>query len=52
MTGTLTGAVYGPGAVPDRWTALLHVPLPGFGGRVLTAEDLRHLAEALAAAAR
>ncbi|SED74148.1 hypothetical protein [Streptomyces sp. TLI_105] len=44
----LAGAVYGPAAVPARWTALLHVPLPGFGGRVLRTEDLRDLARALA----
>ncbi|MFK4594749.1 hypothetical protein RKD30_001416 [Streptomyces pristinaespiralis] len=35
VTGALAGAVYGIEAVPERWTAPLHVPLPGFGGRVL-----------------
>ncbi|MEV7727956.1 ADP-ribosylglycohydrolase family protein [Streptomyces sp. NPDC087917] len=49
VTGTLAGAVYGRAAVPERWTAPLHVPLPGSGGRVLDAEDLRRLAERLAA---
>ncbi|MFF6778162.1 ADP-ribosylglycohydrolase family protein [Streptomyces sp. NPDC012637] len=47
VTGMLAGAVYGPDAVPPRWTAALHVPLPGFGDRVLCAEDLRDLARAL-----
>ncbi|MEU1227142.1 ADP-ribosylglycohydrolase family protein [Streptomyces sp. NPDC005828] len=50
VTGTLAGAVYGPGAIPTRWTTLLHVPLPGSADRVLTAEDLQHLAESLATA--
>ncbi|MEV7521151.1 ADP-ribosylglycohydrolase family protein [Streptomyces sp. NPDC091371] len=48
VTGALAGAVYGQGAIPERWTAPLHVPLPGFGGRVLYAADLRGLAERLA----
>jgi ADP-ribosyl-[dinitrogen reductase] hydrolase len=52
VTGTLAGAVYGPDAIPTRWTPLLHVPLPGSADRVLTAEDLRHLAESLATAGR
>ncbi|GGR44178.1 ADP-ribosylglycohydrolase family protein [Streptomyces roseolus] len=47
VTGMLAGAVHGAGAIPDRWTAALHVPLPGFGGRVLRAGDLRSLALAL-----
>ncbi|MFE5485078.1 ADP-ribosylglycohydrolase family protein [Streptomyces sp. NPDC056527] len=47
VTGTLAGAVYGPAAIPGRWTAPLHVPLPGFGRRVLHAEDLRTLATLL-----
>ncbi|MFD8014058.1 ADP-ribosylglycohydrolase family protein [Streptomyces sp. NPDC058955] len=49
VTGMLAGAVHGAGAIPDRWTATLHVPLPGFGGRVLGADELRALARALAA---
>ncbi|MFD9246855.1 ADP-ribosylglycohydrolase family protein, partial [Streptomyces sp. NPDC059556] len=44
----LAGAVPGAGAIPARWTAALHVPLPGFGDRVLSADDLRGLATALA----
>ncbi|MFJ9812304.1 ADP-ribosylglycohydrolase family protein [Streptomyces sp. NPDC101158] len=48
VTGTLAGAVHGPGAIPARWTAALHVPLPGFGDRVLRADDLRALARSLA----
>ncbi|MEV7671432.1 ADP-ribosylglycohydrolase family protein [Streptomyces sp. NPDC088752] len=50
VTGTLAGAVYGSAAVPARWLSALHVPLPGFGGRVLDADGLRDLAEALATA--
>ncbi|MGW1816960.1 ADP-ribosylglycohydrolase family protein [Streptomyces sp. NPDC002125] len=44
VTGGLAGAVYGAGAVPERWTRLLHVPLPGYGGRLLRAGDLEVLA--------
>ncbi|MFJ8018552.1 ADP-ribosylglycohydrolase family protein [Streptomyces sp. NPDC096339] len=50
VTGALAGAVYGRAAVPEQWTAPLHVPLPGFGGRVLDAADLRGLAQRLAVA--
>ncbi|MFF6900514.1 ADP-ribosylglycohydrolase family protein [Streptomyces hydrogenans] len=50
VTGMLAGAVHGAGAIPDRWTSALHVPLPGFGDRVLRADDLRELALALASA--
>ncbi|GAA2809679.1 ADP-ribosylglycohydrolase family protein [Streptomyces showdoensis] len=50
VTGILAGAVHGPAAIPARWTAALHVPLPGFGDRVLRADDLRALATALATA--
>ncbi|MEU9162120.1 ADP-ribosylglycohydrolase family protein [Streptomyces sp. NPDC048424] len=52
VTGTLAGARYGQGAVPESWTAALHVPLPGFGERILDADDLRALAQRLAAAGR
>ncbi|MFC8272948.1 ADP-ribosylglycohydrolase family protein [Streptomyces sp. NPDC057271] len=48
VTGLLAGAVHGPAAIPSRWTDPLHVPLPGFGDRVLRADDLRGLATALA----
>ncbi|MFJ5140241.1 ADP-ribosylglycohydrolase family protein [Streptomyces sp. NPDC088707] len=48
VTGMLAGAVYGADAIPARWTAPLHVPLPGFGDRVLSADGLRDLATALA----
>lgn len=47
VTGGLAGAVYGIDAVPARWTELLHVPLPGFEGRVLRTPDLLALAESL-----
>ncbi|MET7365033.1 ADP-ribosylglycohydrolase family protein [Streptomyces sp. NPDC005566] len=47
VTGGLAGAVYGLGAVPERWTRTLHVPLPGYGDRVLQAADLVSLAERL-----
>ncbi|MBV2354327.1 ADP-ribosylglycohydrolase family protein [Streptomyces sp. J2-1] len=48
VTGTLAGAVYGAASIPARWTAALHVPLPGFGDRVLRAPELASLAEQLA----
>ncbi|MFI8006859.1 ADP-ribosylglycohydrolase family protein [Streptomyces sp. NPDC086010] len=44
VTGGLAGAVYGIEAVPERWTRPLHVPLPGYGGRVLRLADLVSLA--------
>lgn len=44
VTGGLAGAVYGIDAVPERWTRPLHVPLPGYGDRVLRADDLVTLA--------
>ncbi len=47
MTGGLAGAVYGVDAVPDRWTTLLHVPLPGYGDRVLRTPELLGLAARL-----
>jgi ADP-ribosylglycohydrolase len=49
VTGGLAGAYYGWEAVPARWTDPLHVPLPGFGGRVLRSADLIDLAHRLAA---
>ncbi|MEV5794343.1 ADP-ribosylglycohydrolase family protein [Streptomyces sp. NPDC052192] len=48
VTGALAGAVYGDEAVPARWTEVLHVPLPGSGGRVLRADGLAGLAGRLA----
>jgi ADP-ribosylglycohydrolase len=50
VTGGLAGALYGPGAIPERWTEPLHVPLPGFGDRILYASQLTRLAEKLASA--
>lgn len=50
VTGGLAGAVHGFDAVPARWTEALHVPLPGFGGRVLRAPELAALARRLHAA--
>lgn len=47
VTGALAGAVHGIDAVPPRWTDPLHVPLPGFGGRVLRVAELTGLAERL-----
>ncbi|MDT0431495.1 ADP-ribosylglycohydrolase family protein [Streptomyces salyersiae] len=47
VTGTLAGAVHGLGAVPERWTRTLHVPLPGHGDRVLRTADLVALADRL-----
>ncbi|WP_326613870.1 ADP-ribosylglycohydrolase family protein [Streptomyces scopuliridis] len=49
VTGGLAGAYYGPDAIPERWTAPLHVPLPGSGGRVLRLPQLTDLAHRLAA---
>ncbi|MEV7026211.1 ADP-ribosylglycohydrolase family protein [Kitasatospora sp. NPDC093558] len=48
VTGALAGAVYGLGAIPAGWTDALHVPLPGFGGRVLCTSELLVLASRLA----
>jgi ADP-ribosylglycohydrolase len=48
VTGTLAGARHGAGAVPDRWTCALHVPLPGWDGRVIRAPELAAMAEELA----
>lgn len=48
VTGALAGAVYGIAGIPDRWTEALHVPLPGFGKRVLRAPDLADLTRQLA----
>ncbi|MFE2599078.1 ADP-ribosylglycohydrolase family protein [Streptomyces sp. NPDC059396] len=47
VTGALSGAVHGFASIPGRWTERLHVPLPGFGGRVLRTEELIALAHAL-----
>ncbi|MFJ9012234.1 ADP-ribosylglycohydrolase family protein [Streptomyces canus] len=47
VTGGLAGAVYGLAAVPERWTAPLHVPLPGFADRVLRTSDLANLTHRL-----
>ncbi|WP_345629062.1 ADP-ribosylglycohydrolase family protein [Streptomyces thinghirensis] len=47
VTGGLAGAYYGLDAIPTRWTRPLHVPLPGFDGRVLDLADLLHLAHRL-----
>ncbi|QNP75937.1 ADP-ribosylglycohydrolase family protein [Streptomyces roseirectus] len=49
VTGALAGAVYGVAGIPERWVRALHVPLPGFGGRVLRAGELVELAGRLAA---
>ncbi|MEN8652960.1 ADP-ribosylglycohydrolase family protein [Streptomyces sp. 21So2-11] len=48
VTGGLAGAVYGAAAIPERWTGPLHVPLPGYDGRVLRAPALAELALRLA----
>ncbi|NBM14363.1 ADP-ribosylglycohydrolase family protein [Streptomyces sp. GC420] len=47
VTGGLAGAVHGLRAIPARWTDPLHVPLPGFGDRVLRLPELLRLARAL-----
>ncbi|MFV2119331.1 ADP-ribosylglycohydrolase family protein [Streptomyces sp. Act-28] len=51
VTGGLAGAYHGWDAIPARWTELLHVPLPGFGERVLRSADLIDLTHRLVAAA-
>lgn len=51
VTGGLAGGVHGVGAIPEHWIRELHVPLPGFGGRVLRVDELRALAEELACTA-
>jgi ADP-ribosylglycohydrolase len=51
VTGGLAGAVYGIGDIPERWTSAVHVPLPGWGDRVLRLPDLTDLARRLASAA-
>ncbi|MGW8333430.1 ADP-ribosylglycohydrolase family protein [Streptomyces sp. NPDC055897] len=48
VTGGLAGAHYGLHAIPPRWTTPLHVPLPGFGDRVLRLTELTALAQELA----
>ncbi|MFG2640517.1 ADP-ribosylglycohydrolase family protein [Streptomyces sp. NPDC048370] len=47
VTGALAGAHYGLDTIPTRWTRPLHVPLPGFDGRVLHLADLLDLAHRL-----
>jgi len=47
VTGGLAGAVHGITAVPERWTAPLHVPLPGYGERVLRTAELERLTRLL-----
>ncbi|MFB7245501.1 ADP-ribosylglycohydrolase family protein [Streptomyces populi] len=47
VTGGLAGAYYGLDAIPAPWTQRLHVPLPGFDGRVLHLADLLRLAHRL-----
>ncbi|MFE0187854.1 ADP-ribosylglycohydrolase family protein [Streptomyces sp. NPDC058989] len=49
VTGGLAGAHYGLDAIPARWTQSLHIPLPGFGGRVLRLAELIELARRLVA---
>ncbi len=51
VTGGLAGARYGLDAIPARWTEPLHVPLPGFDGRVLRVPELLELAWRLGAGA-
>jgi ADP-ribosylglycohydrolase len=50
ITGGLAGAVYGVDAIPERWSAYVHTPLPGHGERVWRVEELRDLAARLDAA--
>ncbi|MFC4062480.1 ADP-ribosylglycohydrolase family protein [Planomonospora corallina] len=43
----VTGALYGFGSIPSRWTEPLHVPPPGGGGRVLRLPHLLDLTRRL-----
>jgi ADP-ribosylglycohydrolase len=47
VTGAPAGAVCGAAGIPQRRLEPLHVPLPGFDGRILRARDLTGLAERL-----
>ncbi|EKX63374.1 ADP-ribosylglycohydrolase family protein [Streptomyces ipomoeae] len=47
VTGGLAGALYGADAIPERWLESLHVPLPGFGDRVLRTPELTRLTRQL-----
>ncbi|WP_225878439.1 ADP-ribosylglycohydrolase family protein [Spongiactinospora rosea] len=50
VTGGLAGAVYGLAAIPERWTAPLHVPLPGSRDHeVVRLDDLTDLTRRLLA---
>ncbi|WP_323746404.1 ADP-ribosylglycohydrolase family protein [Catenulispora pinisilvae] len=51
VTGGLAGAVYGRDAIPVRWTDVLHVPVPGWGERVVRYPELAEMAMRLLAAA-
>jgi ADP-ribosylglycohydrolase len=48
VTGGLAGAVHGAAAIPERWTALVHTPLPGFGPTVHRTPDFVALSARLA----
>ncbi|MFD7389248.1 ADP-ribosylglycohydrolase family protein [Streptomyces sp. NPDC059852] len=48
VVGGIAGAYYGLDAIPTDWSRPLHVPLPGFDGRVLAVADLLGLAHRLA----
>ncbi|MGW0704898.1 ADP-ribosylglycohydrolase family protein [Streptomyces sp. NPDC002643] len=47
VTGGLAGAIHGADAIPERWLDALHVPLPGFGSRVLRTPELTELCRRL-----
>ncbi|MFI1098451.1 ADP-ribosylglycohydrolase family protein [Streptomyces sp. NPDC020917] len=49
VTGGLAGARYGADAIPERWAAAVHVPMPGSGGREPRRTELVALAHRLAA---
>lgn len=51
VTGGLAGAVHGVEAIPARWTEVLHVPVPGWGERVLRYPGLVAMAQRLVEAA-
>ncbi|CAB4909479.1 unannotated protein [freshwater metagenome] len=49
VAGGLAGAVFSTDGIPDRWRAVLHGRVPGFGDHRWTAPDLTTLASTLAA---
>ncbi|MFC5004877.1 ADP-ribosylglycohydrolase family protein [Dactylosporangium cerinum] len=47
VTGGLAGAVHGVDDIPEQWRRAVFVPVPGFGDRPRTCDDLAELAKRL-----